>query len=84
MSADEPDNAAREERIRRITAARVVYDDATAVYADARAALLEQIREALAEGIGPNALARHSGFSREYVARIRDGKVSDNPVSKPR
>ncbi|WP_254190488.1 hypothetical protein [Nocardia noduli] len=78
MSEEQPD---REERIRRIEQARQHYDVATAAYAEARKELITEIRGGLTEGIGPSALARHSGFTREYVGRIRDGKVSDNPVS---
>jgi DNA-binding phage protein len=50
-----------------IRAARAAYDQA-------RAALFAAIRDALAADVGPNAIARDSQFSREYIARIRDGK----------
>ncbi|WP_433527742.1 hypothetical protein ACQPZ2_44185 (plasmid) [Nocardia pseudovaccinii] len=50
-----------------IRAARQAYDQA-------RATLFTAIRAALGDGVGPNAIARESQFSREYIARIRDGK----------
>jgi hypothetical protein len=50
-----------------IRAARATYDAA-------RTALFKAIRAALADDIGPSAIARDSKFTREYVARIRDGK----------
>ncbi|UAK36155.1 hypothetical protein K8O92_33295 (plasmid) [Nocardia asteroides] len=50
-----------------IRAARAAFDEA-------RAKLFAAIRAALDDGVGPNAIARESQFSREYIARIRDGK----------
>ena len=43
-------------------------------YEDSRAALFAAIRAALADGVGPSQIARDSGFTREYIAKIRDGK----------
>ncbi len=43
-------------------------------YDDARAALFAAIRAALKDGVGPSAIARWSKFTREYIAKIRDGK----------
>ncbi|MFE7802179.1 hypothetical protein [Nocardia sp. NPDC057440] len=50
-----------------IRAAREHYDTA-------RAELFAKIRAALLDDLGPSAIARDSGFTREYVAKIRDGK----------
>lgn len=47
---------------------------ARARYEDSRAALFAAIRAALADGVGPSQIARDSGFTREYIAKIRDGK----------
>lgn len=47
---------------------------ARAAYDKARAALFQTIRDALADEVGPSQIARDSGFTREYVAKIRDGK----------
>lgn len=37
-----------------------------------RADLIGAIREALAAGRGVTRIARHAGWSREYIAQIRD------------
>ena len=50
-----------------IRAAKTAYDDA-------RTALFAAIQAALDAGEGPSAIARDSGFTREYIAKIRDGK----------
>jgi len=47
---------------------------ARADYDRARTKLFAAIRAALADGVGPSAIARPSKFTREYVAKIRDGK----------
>lgn len=47
---------------------------ARASYDKARAVLFQTIGDALADGVGPSQIARDSGFTREYVAKIRDGK----------
>ncbi|MDR3082115.1 MAG: hypothetical protein LBV60_14525 [Streptomyces sp.] len=47
---------------------------ARASYDKARTALFRAIQEALADDVGPSQIARDSGFTREYVAKIRDGK----------
>lgn len=47
---------------------------ARATYDRARARLLAAIRAALADGVGPSAIARPSKFTREYIAKIRDGR----------
>ncbi|WP_245925360.1 hypothetical protein [Nocardia nova] len=64
-----------DDRGRRIEQARQHYDQAAAAYESARETLFGEILAALDEGMGPSAAGRHSGFTREYVARIRDGKV---------
>ncbi|WP_228567100.1 hypothetical protein [Nocardia sp. SYP-A9097] len=45
-----------------------------AAYDLARAKLFAEISAALADGEGPSSIARESGFTREYIAKIRDGK----------
>lgn len=55
--------------------ARAAYDKAADADESARKALFDEILTGLEEGMGPSAVGRHSGFTREYVARIRDGKV---------
>jgi len=47
---------------------------ARATYDKARVRLFTAIRAALADGVGPSQIARHSKFTREYIAKIRDGK----------
>lgn len=47
---------------------------ARASYDTARARLFDAIKAALADGVGPSAIARPSKFTREYIAKIRDGK----------
>ncbi|MGW5142705.1 hypothetical protein ACWEPH_26910 [Nocardia beijingensis] len=64
-----------DDRGRRIEKARAAYDQAADAYESARKALFDEILTGLEEGMGPSAVGRHSGFTREYVARIRDGKV---------
>jgi hypothetical protein len=41
----------------------------------AHADLMAAIREALAAGRGPSRIARHAGWTKEYIAKIRDGKT---------
>lgn len=41
----------------------------------AHADLMSAIREALADGRGPSRIARHAGWTKEYIAKIRDGKT---------
>lgn len=41
----------------------------------ARADLYAEIRTALGEGHKPSEIARAAEFSREYVAKIRDGRT---------
>ncbi|WP_282779133.1 MULTISPECIES: hypothetical protein [unclassified Nocardia] len=43
-------------------------------YDTARAELLAEIKAALDDGEGPSAIARDTKFTREYIAKIRDGK----------
>jgi hypothetical protein len=67
-----------DERLERIRQARTGYDRA-------RAKLFREIRDGLIEGealpddqkrkLGPSAIHRASGFTREYIAKIRDGKA---------
>ncbi|MBC9730974.1 hypothetical protein H8R17_41795 [Streptomyces sp. TRM68367] len=63
MEPPDPSGDPREE-IRR---AKTAYDEA-------RKKLFATIKAALAEGIGPSTIARDSGFTREYITKIRDGK----------
>ena len=56
-----------DEHAERIRKARTSYDRA-------RNALFREIKAALDAGVGPSEVARSSGYTREYVARIRDGK----------
>ena len=63
----------------------VYIHDARVEYDRARAELMDEIREAFKEArtlppgrkreLGPSAIARASGFTREYVAQLRDGKL---------
>lgn len=67
-----------DERLERIRQARAGYDRA-------RAKLFREIRDGLADGealpeaqrrkLGPSVISRASGFTREYIAKIRDGKA---------
>ena len=67
-----------DERLEQIRQARAGYDRA-------RARLFREIRSAFADGealpeeqrrkLGPSAIHRASGFTREYIAKIRDGKA---------
>jgi hypothetical protein len=41
----------------------------------AHADLMAAIREALGIGRGPSRIARHAGWTKEYIAKIRDGKT---------
>ncbi|MFC9898514.1 hypothetical protein ACFVMC_32890 [Nocardia sp. NPDC127579] len=50
-----------------VRAAREAYDNA-------RVELFTSIRAALDHGVGISAIARDADFSREYIAKIRDGK----------
>ena len=72
MSTDERDHSARTARIE---AAAATYRAAHAAYSQARIQLFDEILAGLGEDMGPSAAARASGFTREYIARIRDGKV---------
>jgi DNA-binding phage protein len=63
MEPDEPDDLDR-----RIARARAKYDRS-------HAELMTLIREALAAERGPSRIARHAGWTREYIAKIRDGKT---------
>lgn len=47
--------------------------EARAHYDNARATLMSAIHAALVAGWGPSAVSHASRFSREYIARIRDG-----------
>ena len=51
------------------------YEAARERYEASREALFALIRQALDEGAGPSEMARDAGFTREYVAKIRDGKT---------
>ena len=39
------------------------------------AELMSLIRESLERGRGPSRIARHAGWTKEYIAKIRDGKT---------
>ncbi|CAM5327273.1 hypothetical protein [Streptomyces griseus] len=45
-----------------------------AAYDEARARLFAGIQAALDDKVGPSQIARSSKFTREYIAKIRDGK----------
>jgi hypothetical protein len=72
-----------DERLKRISTARAEYDRA-------RTALFREISDALAESealpeeqkrkLGPSAIGRAARFTREYIAKIRDGSA-DSPSS---
>lgn len=49
-------------------------EQARATYDKARTRLFATIRDALGDDVGPSQIARKSGFTREYIAKIRDGK----------
>lgn len=49
-------------------------EQARNAYDEARTQLFATIRAALADGVGPSQIARKSQFTREYIAKIRDGK----------
>jgi len=67
-----------EDRLERIRKARTEYDRA-------RTRLFREIKEGLTEGdalpedrkreLGPSAISYASSFTREYIAKIRDGKT---------
>ena len=67
-----------DERLERIRQARAGYDRA-------RTRLFREIRDGLTEGealpedqkrkLGPSVISRASGFTREYITKIRDGKA---------
>lgn len=63
MDADEPND-----RDRRLERLRGKLDKA-------HAELMGAIREDLAEGATPSRIARHAGWTREYIGKIRDGKA---------
>jgi hypothetical protein len=49
-------------------------EQARAAYDKARAHLFATIKAALDDGVGPSQIARKSQYTREYIAKIRDGK----------
>lgn len=53
---------------------RLAVQDTRARYEAARATLFAAINAALKCGVAPAPVARASGFSRTYIAKIRDGK----------
>lgn len=63
QEADEPNDTDRE-----VEAARRELEQA-------HAAMMGAIRKALGEGQGPSRIARHSGYTREYISKIRDGRA---------
>jgi len=48
--------------------------DARAEMDESYAALMVAIKAALDDGVGPSQIARKSQYTREYIAKIRDGK----------
>ncbi|WP_432003970.1 hypothetical protein [Streptomyces sioyaensis] len=54
--------------------AREAVRQAKSAYDQGRLAFFDAIKKALAVGVGPSDLSRDSGFTREYIAKIRDGK----------
>lgn len=69
MDADEPDDLDRE-----IEANRRALDEA-------HARLMASIRTALERDRGPSRIARHAGWTREYISKIRDGDAG-GPLRK--
>jgi hypothetical protein len=75
-----------DERLERIRKARVEYDRA-------RLRLFREIGDGIAEGealpyaerrkLGPSAIGRAAGFTREYVAKIRDGRADSSLTVPP-
>lgn len=63
-----PDRDEPDELDRRIARARSRMDAA-------RADLIALIREAAAAGRKPSRIGRHAKWSRDYIAKIRDGKA---------
>lgn len=63
MDTDEPD-----ERDLRLERLRAELDKA-------HASLMDAIRQDLADGYKPSRIARHAGWTREYIGKIRDGKA---------
>jgi len=47
-------------------------------YDTARRKLMAKIRIGLEAGHGPSAVGRAARWTREYIAKIRDGKVKDS------
>jgi hypothetical protein len=67
-----------DERLEQIRQARVAYDRARAkLFREIRTAFTEagELPEAQRRKLGPSAIHRASGFTREYIAKIRDGKA---------
>ncbi|MFG2977737.1 hypothetical protein ACGFYY_32695 [Streptomyces sp. NPDC048331] len=54
--------------------ARADVRQAKAKYDEARSVFFAAIKKALGLGVRPSELGRDSGFTREYIAKIRDGK----------
>lgn len=75
-----------EERLERIRKARVEYDRA-------RLRLFREISDGITEGealpwtekrkLGPSAIGRAAGFTREYIAKIRDGRADSSLTIPP-
>lgn len=72
-----------DERLERIRRARAAYDRVRSRADVARAELIDEITAALAEcdelpasrkrELGPSALGRAAGYTREYITKLRDG-----------
>lgn len=72
------------ERLALVAKARAEYERTQVDAETARTRLMTQIAKALAEGaalpeerkreLGPSAIGRASGFTREYISQIRDGR----------
>jgi len=73
-----------EDRLAQIAKARDAYNEQRADADRAHARLMTQISKGLAEWaalpegqkrkLGPSAIGRAAGFTREYITQIRDGK----------
>jgi len=64
-------NAGSRSRAARLASIRAAREEVRSASAD----LYAEIRTALGEGHKPSEIARAAEFSREYVAKIRDGRT---------
>ena len=73
---DMADDTEPDELDKRIERARKRMDDG-------RTDLLAGIREALAAGRAPSRIGRHARWSRDYIAKIRDGEAAPAVMGDP-